>query len=492
MNALPNKLEYELLELIASFSLDPLGYVMAAFDWGQGELARFEGPDDWQRETLQSIGDALKEGKISVEESVQIAVASGHGIGKSALVAWIILWAISTYEDTKGVVTANTETQLKTKTWSELAKWHRLCINSHWFTLTATALFSSDSSHEKTWRIDQVAWSERNTESFAGLHNQGKRILLIYDEASAIPDKIWEVSEGALTDSDTEIIWCCFGNPTRNIGRFRECFARFKHRWRTRQIDSRSVKITNKAQLQKWIDDYGEDSDFCRVRVRGVFPSASSNALFGPDELDESMSTEYKPGAFDHAAVILGGDVARQGDDSSAVARRQGNVVFPLRVMRIPDTMLVASQFSMEQDEHKADAFFVDATGGWGTGVIDAMRLTNHDPVEVYFNGKATDSRYFNKRSEMYFELAKWVKAGGALPRDQELKEELLAITYRFQGDKFRLDEKDDVKELIGRSPDKADAVALTFAYPVVKKSPLAGIPGYQRRKEYDPYAHVK
>lgn len=481
--------EIGLTNLIADLRLEPLKYVLAAFPWGRGELAGFDGPEDWQRDVLVLIGDLLKDGKIGIEEAIQIAVASGHGIGKSALVAWIILWALSTLEDTKGVVTANTENQLKLKTWAELAKWHRLAINSHWFDCTATSIYSKDKAHEKTWRIDMVAWSERNTEAFAGLHNKGKRILLIFDEASAIPDKIWEVSEGALTDSETEIIWCNFGNPTRNIGRFRECFGKFKHRWQTRQIDSRSVRITNKGQINKWIEDYGEDSDFVRVRVKGTFPKASSDALFGPDEIDEAMARAYKPGEFDYAPTVLGVDVARQGDDSSMIARRQSLVVWPLRPLRIPDNVLVAAQVSMDMDEHKADACFVDTTGGYGTGVVDSMRQTGHDPIEVYFNGSAIDKRYFNKRSEMYFALSKWVKAGGALPYDPELKEELLAHTYSFQGDKFRLCDKDDVKELVGRSPDRSDAVALTFAYPVAKKSPL---PSAQNQRDYNPYENMK
>ena len=209
-------LETELINKIATFTHDPLGFVLFAFDWGVGPLVEFpNGPDSWQREILTEIAQQLRAG-ISATEAIQIAVASGHGIGKSALVAWLIEWAMSTCEDCKGVVTANTENQLKTKTWAELAKWHRLCITSHWFKMTATALFAKDPAHEKTWRIDMVAWSEANTEAFAGMHNLGKRILLIYDEASAISDLIWEVSEGALTDSNTEIIWCCFGNPTQN------------------------------------------------------------------------------------------------------------------------------------------------------------------------------------------------------------------------------------------------------------------------------------
>ena len=123
-----------------------------------------------------------------------MAIAAGNGPGKSALVAWIILWAMSTFEDTRGVITANTDTQLRTKTWAELAKWHRICLCKHWFHLTATAIYAKDKEHERTWRIDQVPWSLENVEAFAGLHNKGKRILLVFDEASAIPNKIWETA----------------------------------------------------------------------------------------------------------------------------------------------------------------------------------------------------------------------------------------------------------------------------------------------------------
>ena len=483
----------ELIEFIASFQHDPLGFVLAAFEWGSGELAKFDGPDDWQRDILTELGGKLASGEISAEEAVQIAVASGHGIGKSALVSWLILWAVSTFEDTKGVVTANTENQLKTKTWAELAKWYRLCITRDWFEFTATALFSRDGDHEKTWRIDMIPWSERNTEAFAGLHNKGKRILLVFDEASSIPDLIWEVSEGALTDEGTEIIWCCFGNPTKNTGRFRECFGKFRHRWSTRQIDSRTVAMTNKAQLAKWVADYGEDSDFVRVRVRGVFPSASSNQLIGSDAIEAAQKRSYKIELFERAPDILGVDVARQGDDSSVIARRKGKIAFPLRQMRIPDTMRVASQVAIAGDACDVDACFVDATGGYGVGVIDALRGMGRDPVEVYFSGKAIDPRYFNKRSEMYFELAKWIDSGGQLPDDAELSEELAAITYTFQGDKFRLCDKDDIKAEIGRSPDKADALALTFAFPVTKRAQRSATHDKERRRvmDYDPFASM-
>ena len=138
----------DLIEELASFSSDPLGFVYFAFPWSEveTELELFEGPDEWAIEVLTALGERL----ITVQEAIQIARASGHGIGKSALVAWIILWAISTFEDTKGVVTANTENQLKTKTWAELSKWHRLFIARDLFKLTATAIFANDPLHERT------------------------------------------------------------------------------------------------------------------------------------------------------------------------------------------------------------------------------------------------------------------------------------------------------------------------------------------------------
>lgn len=193
----------ELAVDLDKYASDPYGWVLYAFPWGEPgtELACHSGPDRWQEDILKDIGQRLF--RASKEDArwgaiIREATASGHGIGKSTLVAWLILWAVTTLEDTRGVVTANTEKQLGTKTWPELAKWFRLC----WFTggvpgakrglfeVTVAAIYCSDPKHQKTWRIDQVPWNERNTEAFAGLHNKGRRILLVFDEASAIPDVI--------------------------------------------------------------------------------------------------------------------------------------------------------------------------------------------------------------------------------------------------------------------------------------------------------------
>ncbi len=173
---------------VGSFAHDPLGFVLFAFPWAEPgtPLERDLGPEPWQREVLSEIGRSLG----SLPDAIRIAVASGHGVGKSALVAWIIVWALATFRDTRGIVTANTATQLKTKTWPELTKWLRLAACADWFEVSATAIHSVDPAHERTWRIDAVPWSLRTTEAFAGLHNQGRRLFVAFDEASAIPDPV--------------------------------------------------------------------------------------------------------------------------------------------------------------------------------------------------------------------------------------------------------------------------------------------------------------
>lgn len=461
---------------MGEFTHDPHGFVQFAFPWGSGEL---EGKEirDWQAEVLIEIGEALKVGAITVQEAVQIAIASGHGIGKSALVAWVILWAMSTYEDCRGVVTANTENQLKTKTWAELAKWHRMCITAHWFKFTATALFSTDPDHEKTWRVDMVPWSENNTEAFAGLHNEGKRILVVFDEGSAIPNAIWEVTEGALTDENTEIIWAVFGNPTRNQGRFFDCFNRLAHRWRTKQIDSRTVPGTNKAQLQQWVDDYGEDSDFVRVRVRGVFPSAAAQQLIPLNLIDGAM-TRDQPYTRPHVAVI-GVDVARFGDDDSVIRVRLGRDArqFPPIRMKNATTTAIASavidQVAVLRQAGIRCVIMVDGTGGYGGNVVDKLRELGYEVIEVLFSAQADNpKKYFNKRAEMYGRLREWLKVGYLAPDDQQLKTELSSIMYMFRKDVLALEPKEVLKDREGFSPDDSDSLALTFAYPVEELAP--------------------
>lgn len=492
--------EDRLIKAVAGCKGDPLRFVLLVFPWGDGELTGHTGPDTWQIDILTAIRDGL-----SLNHALRIAVASGHGPGKSALVAWILLWAVATCVDTRCVVTANTDTQLRTKTWAELAKWYRLCLCRHWFNLTATALYSVDGAHERTWRVDMVPWSENRTEAFAGLHNQGKRILVVFDEASAIPDVIWETTEGALTDAETEIIWAAFGNPTRNTGRFRECFGRFRHRWLRRQIDSRTARMTNKAEIAEWIKDYGEDSDFVRVRVKGEFPRAGSMQFIASDLVEAAMSADRDQDVTIYDPLVMGVDVARFGMDRTVIVLRRGRDARTLPWVKLSgaDTMTVAAKIAELAEYYKPDAIFVDG-GGPGGGVVDRLRMLHHPVIEVQFGGKAdragsnTQSGaiiYANKRAEMWGLMREWL-SGGMLPtNDQELLADLTGVEYGYAlkdgRDAILLEKKEDMRKRGLASPDLADALACTFAYPVAPHDHSAAFtrsPRYQA--EYDPYAY--
>ena len=422
-------------------------------------------PRDWQKEILVELGEKLKAGELTTHSAIRVAVASGHGIGKSALVAWLIIWALCTEVDTKGVVTANTENQLKTKTWAELAKWYSSCRYKHWFKFTATAIFSSDSAHERKWRIDMIPWSERNTESFAGLHNEGKRILVVLDEASAIPDVIFEVIEGALTDEDTEIIWVAFGNPTRNTGRFRECFGRFKHRWNTRQVDSRTVPGINKKQIQQWADDYGDDSDFFRVRVKGVFPRAGSNQFISADIVVNAAERELDGSIWSQQYKSIGVDVARFGSDKSVIIKRQGSKVFEPKCYRGIDTMKLSGFVYDLHKEWNPDTIFIDGVGVGG-GVVDRLTELGLPIVDVQAGAQANDKRtYINVRAELWGEMRDWLKGEADIPKNTELQDELMQPEYGFNARmQIQLESKEDMKKRGLASPDIADALALTFS----------------------------
>jgi hypothetical protein len=325
-----------LLTKLATFHDNPAGFVHWAFPWGEKgtELENQTGPEQWQIDQLSRIGNVIRAGGLN-GFLLQEDIASGHGIGKSCEVSWIILWAISTFKDTRGVVTANTEEQLRKKTWAELSKWYGLFIAKALFTLTPTAIFiANDREREKRWRIDQSPWSKENTEAFAGLHNQGKRLVLIFDEASSIDDKVWEVARGALTDKGTQILWLRYGNPTRTSGEFFKQASKPPEVRRgeegailihtTARVDSRTVRFTNKALIEEWKQEYGEDSDFFRVRVRGLFPRAGYDNFISPGLVTGARLRKLHPDIYRAFPKILSIDPARFGDDTTAITLRQG------------------------------------------------------------------------------------------------------------------------------------------------------------------------
>jgi hypothetical protein len=476
---------------IGSFTHDPLGYALYAFPWGEAgtDLAQHPGPRRWQSEQLATIGAHLQDPATRFQP-LRLAVASGHGIGKSALIAIIVKWALDSCADARVVITANTEGQLLTKTSPEIAKWARLALTRSWFRANATSLVATTPGHDKGWRADLVTWSEHNTEAFAGLHNQGKRIVVVYDEASGIAERVWEVTLGALTDEDTEIIWIAFGNPTLNTGAFRECFGKARHLWKTAQIDSRTVEGTNKVYLDELVRTYGEDSDIVKVRVRGMFPSAASMQFIGADIVDAARARVAE--ALGSDPVIFGVDCARFGDDRSVLAIRCGRDAQsrPWKSWIKQDAMAIAGDVALEAMRWKPDAIFVDA-GNIGAAVVDRLRqLGVANVFEVWFGGEGGPAyldndvtvHTGNKRTQMWTRMRSWLK-GGAIPDIQRLSDDLTGPTYAFGADEVSivLERKKDMKKRGLASPDDGDALACTFAEPVMPRA----VPAYMNPASY-------
>ncbi len=476
-----------LQDWLASVKDDPLAFTLGSYPWNKPGtvLENFSGPEDWAVDLMNRI----KSGLLDVNTAIQEAVASGHGIAKSATVAHIILWAFCTYPDTRGVVTANTETQLKTKTWAELGKWFNLSFFARdYYTLTATSLFSKDPTRAQTWRIDQAPWNRSNPAAWQGLHNQGKRCLIIFDEASEIPDIIWETAGGALTDIDTQIIWLAFGNPTLNTGRFRECFdgGRFASIWKHRQIDSRTVRITNKVYIEREITAYGGlDNDIVRVRFLGQFPLKGLLEFFSALEIDEAMSRDI-PFVDRSVPLSLGVDVARFGRNNSVLFPRKGRDARTIarRVYNGISTTELTNRILDFHSTYRPDGIFIDG-GGVGGGVVDQCRSRRLFVIEVKFGGRdditgiSTDTsgeRYANKRAAMHGAVRSWLK-GAALPSDPALKEAMLAIRYGFNSkDEIQLVSKED---LISDNPnadfDGLDALATSFGGPIAASAGAGG-----------------
>ena len=469
-----SELELELTKDITRFVHDPLNFCKFIFPWGSGELSDVQGPRVWQADVLGDIGDHLMNPETR-HSPFLLSVASGKGIGKSALVGMIISWGMSTCEDCKIVLTANTDTQLKTKTWPEVCKWMSLALNEHWWKVEAESI-TYDGPKKRVWRCDRIAWSERNTEAFAGLHNKGKRLILIFDEASAIPEDIWKVAEGALTDEDTEITWIAFGNPTRPDGRFFECFGKRKHRWNGRQIDSRNVEGTNKEELAQQVKDEGEDSDFVRIWVKGMFPRKGSTQLI-PSDLVEA-ARKHKAVSYSHLPKILCCDVARFGDDQTIIGTRQGRKTEIKEKHRGLDVIQVSERVIALMKKEKPGATVIDGDG-LGAGVVDYIRARGFKVFEFHGGARAMDpEKYFNRRSECWGLILDYLRDGADIPDDQELASDLTGPNYLYSmKGQIQLEKKEDMKRRGLNSPDCGDFLAMTFgvtlAQPPKMKAPV-------------------
>ncbi len=445
-----------LAEQMAKYYADPLGFVYFAYPWHKpGTILEHEYVDIWQEDYLTELGKQVSEGR----ETIQVSVASGHGPGKGAMVAWITHWFMNTRPNPQIIITANTSSQLSTKTWRELAKWHNLLITKDLYTWTATKYYQNE--HPDTWFAAAIPWSKERSEAFAGAHE--KHILIIYDEASAIDDVIWEVTNGAMSTKGA--IWLAFGNPTRNTGKFYDCFHKNKHRWTNFHVDSRNARMTNKKLIQQDIEDYGEDSDYVRVRWLGLFPRKSSAQFIGTDLVDAAAKRSYPGHTYSSSSIILGVDVAtEEGFDKSVICVRQGLRVLEIHKYPNIDTMELVTEIARIFNNHRADAIWVDGIGV-GVGVVSRLSQLGY-PVLGIISGMAAESPlYVNKRAEMWDRAKQWLKDGGWIPDDREFKEELTYPEHHYTlKDKLQIESKDDMKARGLNSPDLADAFIYTFA----------------------------
>jgi hypothetical protein len=209
------------------------------------------------------------------------------------------------------------------------------------------------------------------------------------------------------------------GNPTNLEGPLYRACTSERHLWALVEItgDPDDPRRSPRVSLQwarEQIEKYGRDNPWVLVNVFGKFPPSSINALLGPDDVSASTQRHLREDQYEWAQKRLGVDVARFGDDRTVIFPRQGLASFKPIEMRNARTTDIAARVALAKSRWGSEVEFVDDTGGWGAGVIDNLLLGGISPIPVNFSGKATDPRYFNKRSEMYFLAAEWVKKGGA------------------------------------------------------------------------------
>jgi len=391
----------------------------------------------------------------------------------SVIVAWAVDFIMSTRPHAQGTVTANTFTQLQTKTWAAIQRWTKLCLTGHWFAVTNERMYHP--AWPESWFCALQSCKEENSEAFAGQHAADSTSFYIFDEASAIPDAIYEVAEGGLTDGEPMIL--IFGNPTRNSGRFHEaCFGRGRDRWHPTIVDSRTSRFTNKDQIAEWATDYGEDSDFFRVRVRGLPPSASDVQFIGSGLVSSAQRRQVH--VLVDEPLVCGLDLARGGGDDCVFRFRRGadaRAIPPVRV-RGEDSRdssrlvsLAADILTKDYGGRRVSAMFVDATGGSiGGPIADRLRQLGHSQVfDVQFGGASPDAKCANMRAYMWSRMRDWL-ASGAIDQSADLEIDLTGPGFGHdKQDRILLESKEAMKKRGMDSPDDGDALALTFARPV-------------------------
>jgi hypothetical protein len=482
--------EIELAEFVGQFYADPLGFVIACYPWGEpGQLAREPGPDEWQTAFLRDVGRevlARQFNGVDAVAALRMATASGHNIGKSTLVAWLVDWIMSTRPYCQGTVSANTFIQLQTKTWAAIQYWTGLCITAHWFRITGDRMYHRN--FPAKWFCSAQTCREENSEAFQGQQAARSTSFYMFDEASAVSDKVFEAAEGGLTGGEPMIF--LFGNPTRNSGRFHSAtFGTARPRWNHRSIDSRTSARPNKKTIAQWITDYGEDSDFVRVRVRGLPPYASELQYIDLRRVNEAQQRGREPLIDD--PLVAGCDVSAGGEAWNVVRFRRGlsarpgqRVPAPIRIAGEAGTREVmiaklAQVLSVRDPDTRVSMLFVDSA--FGAPIVERLKVLGFDNVvEVNFGETRTPDMHFaNMRSYMWGRTRDWLEHGAIDRADEKLEVDLTSPGYHLnRSNQLVLESKQEMQKRGVPPVDDADALALTFAQEVAP--PRAVDYGYQ------------
>jgi phage terminase large subunit len=411
-------------------------------------------PYDYQAEFL----DALASGER------KMSVRSGHGTGKSTTSSWAMLWYVLLRFPNKVVVTAPTSGQLFDALFAELKRWINelppqlqvlLTVKSDRVELSAApaeAFISARTSRAET------------PEALAGVHSEN--VLLVVDEASGVPEKVFEAAAGSMSGHSATTI--LLSNPTRSSGTFFESQTRLAGTWWTRRWSCVESPLVSEEFVDEMRARYGEDSNAFRIRVLGEFPMADDDTIIPFHLADSAIKRDIE--IPEDTKPIWGLDVARFGADKTALCKRYGNVVTEITSWQGLDLMQTVGRVMAEYEglspSMRPSEILVDSIGVGG-GVVDRLRELGA-PVRGINVGEAPamGNTYMNLRAELWFKTKGWLEDRSCkLPNDDQLLAELTSIRYGFTpGGKMKAESKDDMRKRGLKSPDLADALCLTMA----------------------------
>lgn len=441
--------------------------------------------EPWQEEALEQF-----------RHQERMALIANKGPGKSTVLAWCAWNFLLTRPAPKVVATSISGDNLRDGLWSEMAKWRAKSeLLTTLFEWTTTRIFNREKPD--TWWMAARTWPKQGTtdeqaNTLAGIHDD--YVLFVIDEAGGIPVSVTAAAEAALTGGPKEAHLLMAGNPTSITGPLYKAYENKNKLWYVINITGdpdnpkRSRRMTVEyARAQ--IAEYGRNHPYVLVNIFGQFPPSNSNALIGVDDVRAAMKRYYRPFEIESAPRIIGVDIAREGDDETVFAFRQGRQAFPLRAMRNVMGDEGSRILNREIERWEPDGLFLDGTGGWASSWEDHLKAMGRTPISIKFNATAHEKlRFENKRAEMWWDMCTWIRTGGAVPPDEDLLKELTEITYMIPKDVVILEPKRDLKARLRRSCDRADALALTFAEPVAPQR--RALPIARRiTADYDPYA---